>query len=99
MFNSPNAIPTKALKDLYTIVGDNMIKAIGFYHIHCRWLVNCSHFIGHFQMKKVHLIMSMWICSNPGGRYALCLVGPNIYSPSKCGVIIERPKLEVYLAT
>jgi hypothetical protein len=32
-FNSPNAIPTKALKDLHTIVGDNKIRANGFPHI------------------------------------------------------------------
>jgi hypothetical protein len=28
MFNSPNVVPTKTFKDLHTIVGDNMIKAV-----------------------------------------------------------------------
>jgi hypothetical protein len=50
MFNSPNAIPTKALKDLRTIASDNMIKAVNLPHIHCWWLVDWSHCIGHFQM-------------------------------------------------
>ncbi len=34
MFSSPNAIPTKALKDLYTIVGDNKNMDISLPHIH-----------------------------------------------------------------
>jgi hypothetical protein len=28
MFNSPNVVPTKALKDLHTIMGDNMNRAV-----------------------------------------------------------------------
>jgi hypothetical protein len=33
MFNSPNVVPTKAFKDLRTIMGDNKIMAIGLPHI------------------------------------------------------------------
>jgi len=34
-FNSVNVVPIKAFKDLYTIMGDNKIMAIGLPHIHC----------------------------------------------------------------
>ncbi len=49
-------------------------------------------------MKKVR---SCWceFASNLGGRYVLHLVDPNISTPSKCGILVKRPKLEVYLAT
>jgi len=33
-----------------------------------------------------------------GGRFTLCLANPNIFSPFKCSILIERPKLQVYLA-
>jgi hypothetical protein len=33
MFNSPNAIPIEAFKDLCTIVGDNKISVATFSHI------------------------------------------------------------------
>jgi hypothetical protein len=39
-FYSPNAIPTKALKDLHTIVGDNKISIDGFSHMkNDDWLI------------------------------------------------------------
>ncbi len=34
MFNSLNVIPIKAFKNLYTTMGDNMIRAIGLPRIH-----------------------------------------------------------------
>ncbi len=34
MFNARNAIPIKVLRDLHTIVGDNMMRDVGFRHIH-----------------------------------------------------------------
>jgi hypothetical protein len=33
MFNSPNDVPKKTLKDLHTIVGDNKNRAAGLPHI------------------------------------------------------------------
>jgi hypothetical protein len=41
-------------------------------------------------------------CESPsdlGGRSTLHLVNPNTSRLSKCGILVERPKLEVYLAT
>jgi hypothetical protein len=34
---------------------------------------------------------------DPGGRFALRLANPNTSSPSKCNILAERPKFEVYL--
>ncbi len=96
-FNSLNAFTTKALKDFYTIVCDNRCKAVGFPHIHSWWLVDCNYCINHFWMRKVHSIIPVWICFWPCGRYALCLVDPNTSSPSKCSILMERPKIEVCL--
>jgi hypothetical protein len=42
-------------------VGDNKIRVVGLPHIHYWQLVDWSHCIGHFQMREVHLIMSLWI--------------------------------------
>jgi hypothetical protein len=50
MFNLPNAIPTKAFKDLNTIMGDNRINAI---------VVDWSYYISHFHTKEVHPIMAV----------------------------------------
>jgi hypothetical protein len=35
---------------------------------------------------------------DPRGRFALHLANPNMSSPSKCSILVERLKLEVYLA-
>ncbi len=57
-FNSPNVVPTKALKDLHTIVGDNMIKVVPISPISTidSWLIGVVA-LASFGQKKVHLIM------------------------------------------
>jgi len=71
MFNVANAIPIKVLRDLHTIVGDNMMRDVGFLHIHNWRLVGQNHCIGHFRMKEVHPTMWVWICFWP--KWNICL--------------------------
>jgi hypothetical protein len=52
-----------------------------------------------FKRKKFTWSCQCEYAYDPKGRSTLHLVDPNIFSPSKCCILAERLKLEVYLAT